>query len=1092
MRRQQSNSEKAPIRVFIGVSINPIRFWFIIALLWFGPRFAAASVIPQTGWTLKYADSEALSAYAATNAFDGNANTMWHTAWSVGSPGYPHEIQINLGQLYDIEKFRYLPRQDGGANGRIAQFEFYVSEDGTNWGSPVATGVFANSKVEKEVSCAAKTGQYIRLVALSEVNGNPWTSMAEINVLGSVFPSPGTPLSRLPQNEATGVSTALNLIWPASPNTASYDVYFGTSSPPPKVGNTASTSYPWPDLNNNTLYYWQIVSRGADGGSVVGPIWSFTTADYNHWFNIGPEGGDVQALAINPLAPDTLYIGTYGGVFKSTDGGANWTAMNTGLTGRDVHALTIDPQTPDTIYAGTWRAGGWVGGVFKSTDGGASWSAMNAGLTSTAVTGFAINPQTPETLYAGTLTDGMFKSTDGGMSWTAINIGLTSTYVTSLAINPQTPEMIYAGTGGGVFKSTDGGASWSAMNAGIPIASPSVHSLAINPQAPDTLYAGICSGTNQCGKFKSTDGGASWAAINIGLINSNVRVFALNPVTPNILYAGTEYAGPSENGFVFKSIDAGANWTVMNSGLTNTDIQTLAINPLAPETIYAGNRSGLFKSITGGASWTNTNLSAARVSTLAINAQTPQILYVGSNGGGVIKSADGGASWTAVNTGLNSVIVEALGINPLSPETLHAGTEGGVFKSTDGGASWTGRIYWGSTGTALAIDPQTPETIYAGTSGDGVFKSIDGGANWKNVMASLGSIRVQDLVIDPQATETIYALNRSSGVFKSTDGGANWTAMNTGLPSNRNAYALAIDPQTPQILYLGRANYGGVYKSTDGGGSWTAIGLDSITVCALAINPLEPQILYAGTYGDGVFKSSDGGASWTAMNDGLSNTYIYALAINPQMPDTLYAGTVGGGVFKIQQRNCSGPLIDTHPQSQTILSGQTTSLSVSASGTEPLSYQWYRGASGNTSSPVNGAILSSYTIAGLTQTTSYWVRASNSCGYADSYTATISVTSDTQAPIISNAQVTNITQTTAQISWELDENGNGQVEYGTTAAYGSFSNLEPSFSFKSHSQTLSNLTPGTLYHFRVKSADVYGNLARVYHPRDAKIHFDQY
>ncbi len=121
---------------------------------------------------------------------------------------------------------------------------------------------------------------------------------------------------------------------------------------------------------------------------------------------------------------------------------------NTGLTysGTHVLALAINPQTPDTLYAGT------SGGVFKSTDGGTSWTARNTGLNySGTVLALAINPQSPETLYAGT-SGGVFKSTDGGMNWTAMNNGLTNHVGLSLAINPQTPEIVYAGTEGGVFK----------------------------------------------------------------------------------------------------------------------------------------------------------------------------------------------------------------------------------------------------------------------------------------------------------------------------------------------------------------------------------------------------------------------------------------------------------------------------------------------------------------------------------------------------------------------------------------------------------------------------------------------------------------
>ena len=147
---------------------------------------ATTTVIPRTGWKLKWADSQELVGQngGAANAFDGNNGTIWHTKWLNGSPAAPHEIQIDLGKSYTLNGLRYLPRQDGSSNGTIARYEFYVSADGVNWGTAVATGTFANSSALKSVSFAAKAGRYVRLRALSEVNGNPWTSAAEINVTG--------------------------------------------------------------------------------------------------------------------------------------------------------------------------------------------------------------------------------------------------------------------------------------------------------------------------------------------------------------------------------------------------------------------------------------------------------------------------------------------------------------------------------------------------------------------------------------------------------------------------------------------------------------------------------------------------------------------------------------------------------------------------------------------------------------------------------------------------------------------------------------------------------------------------------------------
>ena len=149
---------------------------------------AASDVIPQSGWTLQFVDSQETVGEdgRAVNAFDGDPATLWHTSWLDSSPPHPHEIQIDLGDGYDISGFRYLPRTDG-VNGTIVQYQFYISNDGENWGSAVATGSFAANQAEKEVILATPvTGHYIRLVALSAVNGKPWTSAAEFNVLGNL------------------------------------------------------------------------------------------------------------------------------------------------------------------------------------------------------------------------------------------------------------------------------------------------------------------------------------------------------------------------------------------------------------------------------------------------------------------------------------------------------------------------------------------------------------------------------------------------------------------------------------------------------------------------------------------------------------------------------------------------------------------------------------------------------------------------------------------------------------------------------------------------------------------------------------------
>ncbi|GHI85446.1 TIM-barrel domain-containing protein [Streptomyces xanthophaeus] len=156
----------------------------------------SSAPIDRSAWSLVSADSQETTGEngAARNAFDGNPATLWHTAWSQGAPApLPHELQIDLGSRHTVDGLGYLPRQDGGANGRIGSYEVYVSDTTADWGSPVATGSFADTAAVKNTALSAKAGRYLRLKALTEAGARgPWTSAAEITLTGRPAPLPAS------------------------------------------------------------------------------------------------------------------------------------------------------------------------------------------------------------------------------------------------------------------------------------------------------------------------------------------------------------------------------------------------------------------------------------------------------------------------------------------------------------------------------------------------------------------------------------------------------------------------------------------------------------------------------------------------------------------------------------------------------------------------------------------------------------------------------------------------------------------------------------------------------------------------------------
>lgn len=119
----------------------------------------------------------------SANAVDGNPATFWHTQWQDASPGCPHEIILKLDPPARLQGLTCLPRQDDQQNGMIKDFEVYVSDDGKAFGEPVAKGTWAADAERKTATFEARNCGYIKLRALSEVNGEAWTSIAEIGLL---------------------------------------------------------------------------------------------------------------------------------------------------------------------------------------------------------------------------------------------------------------------------------------------------------------------------------------------------------------------------------------------------------------------------------------------------------------------------------------------------------------------------------------------------------------------------------------------------------------------------------------------------------------------------------------------------------------------------------------------------------------------------------------------------------------------------------------------------------------------------------------------------------------------------------------------
>ncbi|MCB5164321.1 discoidin domain-containing protein [Streptomyces bambusae] len=148
-----------------------------------GDTGSGEATVPQAQMSVASVGSEE-TAYEdgrAANVLDGDPATIWHTQWSPPAAPMPHEITLDPGASYQVSRLLYLPRQNQ-RNGRIAGYEVYTSADGTTWSAPAATGTFPDTGAQQEVAFTPRAARYVRLRATGEAGGNPWTSVAELNV----------------------------------------------------------------------------------------------------------------------------------------------------------------------------------------------------------------------------------------------------------------------------------------------------------------------------------------------------------------------------------------------------------------------------------------------------------------------------------------------------------------------------------------------------------------------------------------------------------------------------------------------------------------------------------------------------------------------------------------------------------------------------------------------------------------------------------------------------------------------------------------------------------------------------------------------
>lgn len=668
-----------------------------------------------------------------------------------------------------------------------------------------------------------------------------------------------------------------------------------------------------------------------------------------NWVLSGPlnTGGRITDIGISPDSDDVFYAGTAsGGIFKTTDRGANWTPVFDAIAKASIGDLAIAPSNSQIIYAGTGEAnassntGAFFGdGVYRSGDAGATWT--HIGLEESHHIGrIVVDPTNPNRLFVAATGKlygynserGVYRTTDAGNTWDKVLFITDSTAAVDVAINTQNPDILfatmwertrkpwirdYAGVTSGLHRSLDGGDTWTELGATNGLPAPSTQtgriSVAISESNPTTIYARYTTNpiTNVFnGLYKSTDNGDNWSLVTLNEISGVDATFGwyfgnirINPLDEEEVYV----LGQSMQ----RTFNSGSTWQGSN-GL-HVDHHALEYSRNNSDFILTGNDGGIYISENGGNNWNKfTNLPLTQFYNIEVDNLQPERLYGGTQDNNTIRTLTGGLNdWNSIIGGDGfHVLVDPSDNNFVYGESqngnLRRSIDGGfTFQGATAGISGSDRNNWN---TPVALSHFNPEFMYYGTnrlytSNRAVFWTAispdltDGqhpsGSGSYGTLTAIGPSHLN--------TNTVYTGSDDGNVHVTFDGGTNWENISAGLP-NRYITSLAVSPSDDQTAYITLSGYSvvdydpHVFKTIDGGQSWMEIStnLPNIPVNDILIHHNEGILIVATDLN--VWYSQNDGGSWTLLGDNLPLTLTRDIKIH-EPTNTLYAGTYGRSMY---------------------------------------------------------------------------------------------------------------------------------------------------------------------------------------------------
>lgn len=536
------------------------------------------------------------------------------------------------------------------------------------------------------------------------------------------------------------------------------------------------------------------VLKSTDGGntwSTTGLNWNVTSAKL------------IRRLIINPNNPQILMAAASDGIWRTINGGANWTNVQSGY----FMDLEFKPTDPNYVYASTYDSQG-AAEIYRSIDGGVNWTLTMQGSNVIRID-LAVSPNAPsivDVVCVDTQSglEGLYLSTNSGASYTlyfganctnnllnwsynASGCGGQGHYDLAYALNPNDANDIWLG-GINVWNSTNGGTTFSPKTmwtadpshnpSNIPEVHADVHFIAFHPLQSNTMF--VC---NDGGIYKTTNAGTSWTDLSNGLQISQIYRIGVAQTAPENVIIGLQ--------------DNGTRETYNNTWYERTggDGMDCAIDYTDDMIQYASYVNG---KIYATSDWWSTqsvisdNISnpapeGAWVTPFSIDPTTPTVIYAGYDV--IYKSTNRGLNWSQISPVLSSDIkLRSMMIAPSNSNYIYAASFDTLFLTTNGGANWfySNTLIGTSPITHIAVDPLNPQNVYCTigryVAGNKVFKSTDAGVTWTNISGTLPNLPVNCILYERGSNERLY-IGTDAGVFYKEASMNDWVYYNTGLPN---------------------------------------------------------------------------------------------------------------------------------------------------------------------------------------------------------------------------------------------------------------------------------------------------------------------